>query len=90
MSKGKRRELDRDGLRPAVRSSRRGHTRVWEGAVGMRTRNSGSVIRAARCLIFTAGLALACTDTPTGTTATYTVGGTVSGLAGSGSRPGSD
>ena len=50
----------------------------------MRTRNSGSVIRAARGLIFTAGLALACTDTPTGTTATYTVGGTVSGLAGSG------
>ena len=50
----------------------------------MRTRNSGSVIRAARGLIFTAGLALACTDSPTGTAATYTVGGTVSGLAGSG------
>ena len=50
----------------------------------MRTRNGGSVIRAAGSLIFTAGLALACTDTPTGTAPTYTVGGTVSGLAGSG------
>ena len=51
--------------------------------MGMRTRNSGSVIRAAGGLIFTAGLALACTDT-TGPAPTYTVGGTVSGLAGSG------
>ena len=34
-------------------------------------------------LILAVGLALACTDT-TGTALTYTVGGTVSGLAGSG------
>ena len=51
--------------------------------MGARTRNGESVIRAAGSLIFTAGLALACTDT-TGPTLTYTVGGTVSGLAGSG------
>ena len=51
--------------------------------MGARRRNGGSVIRAAGSLIFTAGLALACTDT-TGPALTYTVGGTVSGLAGSG------
>ena len=51
--------------------------------MGARRRNGGSVIRAAGSLIFTAGLALACTDT-TGPAPTYTVGGTVSGLAGSG------
>ena len=41
--------------------------------MGARTRNGGSVMRAAGSLIFTAGLALACTDT-TGTAPTYTVG----------------
>ena len=51
--------------------------------MGTRTRIGGSVIRAAGGVIFTAGLALACTDT-TGTAPTYTVGGMVSGLTGSG------
>ena len=48
-----------------------------------KTTNGWSVMRAAGGLIFAADLALACTDT-TGTAPTYTVGGTVSGLAGSG------
>ena len=47
-----------------------------------RTQN-GRMMRLAGGLLLTAGLALACTDT-TGTAPTYTVGGTVSRLAGSG------
>ena len=51
--------------------------------MGARRRNRGRMIRAAGSLVFTAGLTLGCTDT-TGTAPTYTVGGMVSGLAGSG------
>ena len=47
-----------------------------EGTVISKTTNGGSVMRAAGSLIFTAGLALACTDT-TGPALTYTMGGTV-------------
>jgi trimeric autotransporter adhesin len=45
-----------------------------------------SLVRSGIGIALVACLALACTDTPTGTTATttYTVGGTVAGLAGSG------
>jgi hypothetical protein len=50
------------------------------------TMNRSRLVSAACGLIIAAGLVLACNDTPTGerTPTTYTVGGAVSGLAGSG------
>ena len=65
------------------RRRRRRNGVAREGAVDTRTQN-GRIMRLAGGLLLAAGLALACTDTPTGTAPTYTVGGTVSGLAGSG------
>ncbi len=46
--------------------------------------NRRSLARATGSLMLMAGLALACTDAPTEPAPTYTVGGTVSGLSGSG------
>src|SRR5262249_11287482 len=59
--------------------------RAREGTMGTKTRTGGSGVHSIRDIVIAVGLALGCTDNPVQPAPkSYTVGGTVSSLAGSG------